>query len=77
MTTSHFRKPFKFADEYENGEIPFNYSFSNPKSYFGPVVKGWPPSRSRDANIYIRPYENTILTGNNLNVGNCGDNEKL
>lgn len=41
---------------------PFDYSFSDPNTYKGPIVEGWPPRKSRDVWKYIRPNENTLLT---------------
>ena len=41
----------------------YNYTFTDPSAYVGPVLRGWTPEKSRDTNVYIRPNENTILTG--------------
>ena len=41
----------------------YTYSFSDPDSYRGPIVNGWPPERSRDVKKYIRPNENTVVSG--------------
>ena len=43
-------------------EVGFN--FEDPKGYKGPISKDWPPSRSRNTASYIRPEDNTILSGN-------------
>ena len=46
---------FKFKDAH--------YTFTEAAKYEGPVVKGWPPQKSRNMNLYIKPQKNTILTG--------------
>ena len=42
-----------------------SYFFTDPEEYKGPVVAGWPPSKSRNMSLYIRENENTLLSGNN------------
>ncbi len=37
------------------------YNFTDPATYRGPQVKGWPPSRSREVALYIKPFEDTVL----------------
>ena len=51
-----------FAEEYRLNLKPFSYSHSDPKTYKGPIVKGWPPSKSRDMKAYIAPDKDTVLT---------------
>ena len=48
-------KKFEFKDA--------GYKFTEAASYKGPVVPGWPPGRDRDVAKYIRPEENTVITG--------------
>ena len=43
-----------------------HYTFTEASKYEGPVVKGWPPQKSRNMNLYIKPQKNTILTGEAL-----------
>ena len=38
-----------------------SYSFSDPNEYQGPVVKGWPPTKSRDMRLYIRTEDEMII----------------
>ena len=45
-----------------------NYTFMDPAKYSGPVVRGWPPGKSRDMSMYVKPESNTILTGKKSNM---------
>ena len=55
--------PARYAEEFRIGLRDFNYSFTDPKAYKGPVVRGWEPDKSRDVRRYIRPNEDTVLSG--------------
>ena len=45
----------------ENDAKP--YWFTDLETYQGPVVKGWPPSQSRDMKLYLQPEMESILLG--------------
>ena len=44
-------------------KFPFNYKFTNPVGHVGPTKLGWEPNVSRDAELYVKPSEDTLLTG--------------
>jgi hypothetical protein len=47
----------------KQGHHAVDIPFDNPSTYEGPIVDGWPPEMDRNINLYIRPEEDTLLTG--------------
>ena len=47
---------------------PWEYKFTNPEKYSGPICKGWGKRRHRNTTGYIRPMENTVVNGK---TGSC------
>jgi len=42
-------------------------TYDDPLTYKGPVIRGWEPFRDRNATVYLKPQENSIL----LNPFSC------
>ena len=54
--------PVPQQQQQENLKPPAWYSFDRVSAnYTGPVVEGWPPSRSRWMPLYVRPEEDSFL----------------
>ena len=46
--------------------LELGFIFTPPEDYKGPISLEWPPSQSRNTSLYIRPGQDTILSGERL-----------